>query len=241
MTKCWLIPFLIAGLFGDKAFADCRSAPDTPASVIEHFQRFNKPLPEKFCSKEASLQGSHEPPQESSQAEEAPDQYRNDDGSGDGPFAQYEGDPGGGYEGDPGSGYEGDPGSGYEDDPGSGSEDDPGSGYEGDPGSGSEGDPDSGYEDDPGSRSEDDPGGGYESDQEDGYQGGGYQDDREGGYVVPPSWSLDYWKNDDKGQKGGKHRKGDGNKGKGHGKRKSACKKAHMKWNESTNTCSKRR
>ena len=203
MTKCWLIPFLIAGLFGDKAFADCRPAPGTPASVIEHFQRFNKPLPEKFCSKEASLQGSHEPPQESSQAEEAPDQYRNDDGSGDGPFAQYEGDPGGGYEGDPGSGYEGDPGSGYEDDPGSGSEDDPG--------------------------------GGYESDQEDRYQGG------EGGYVVPPSWSLDYWKNDDKGQKGGKHRKGDGNKGKGHGKRKSACKKAHMKWNESTKTCSKRR
>jgi hypothetical protein len=45
MKKCWLIPFLIAGLFGDKAFADCRPAPDTPASVIEHFRRFNKPLP----------------------------------------------------------------------------------------------------------------------------------------------------------------------------------------------------
>ena len=234
MTKCWLIPFLIAGLFGDKAFADCRPAPDTPASVIEHFQRFNKPLPEKFCSKEeASPQASHEPPQGSSQAEEAPDQYRNDD-----PFAQYEGDPGGGYEGDPGggyqddsgSGYEGYPGSGYEDDPGSGSEDDPGSGYEGDPGSGYESDQEDGYQ-----------GGGYQGDQEDRYQGGGYQGDQEGGYVVPPSWSLDYWKNDDKGHKGGKHRKGDGKKGKGHGKRKSACKKAHMKWNELTKTCLKRR
>ena len=53
--------------------------------------------------------------------------------------------------------------------------------------------------------------------------------------------SGDYWKNDDKGHKGGKHRKGDGKQGKGHGKRKSACKKAHMKWNESTKTCSKRR
>ena len=92
MTKCWLIPFLIAGLFGDKAFADCLPAPGTPASVIEHFQRFNKPLPEQFCAKEAAPQASHEPPQESSQA---PDQYGDDDGPGDGPFAQYEGDPGG--------------------------------------------------------------------------------------------------------------------------------------------------
>ena len=209
MTKCWLVPFLIAGLFGDKAFAACLPAPDTPASVIEHFQRFNKPLPEKFCSKEASPQASHEPPQESSQAEEAPDQYRNDDGPGDGPFAQYEGDPGGGYE-------EGNP------------EDDPGGGYESDQGGSYQGDQEDGHE-----------GGGYQGDQEDGYQG--YQGDQEGGYVVPPSWSLDYWKNDEKGHKGGKHRKRDGNEGKGNGKRKSACKKAHMKWNESTKTCSKRR
>ena len=212
MTRCWLIPFLIAGLFGDKAFADCLPAPDTPASVIEHFQRFNKPLPEKFCSKEASPQASHEPPQESSQAEDLPDQYRNDDVPGDGPFAQYEGDPGSGYEGDQGGGYQDDQGGGYQDDPGGGYESDQEGGYQGDPG------------------------GGYESDQE-----GGYQGDQEDGYVVPPSWSLDYWKNNDKGHKGGKHRKGDGKKGKDQGKRKSACKKAHMKWDESTKTCSKRR
>jgi hypothetical protein len=56
MTKCWLIPFLMAGLLGDKAFADCLPAPDTPASVIEYFQRFNKPLPEQFCAKEAGPQ-----------------------------------------------------------------------------------------------------------------------------------------------------------------------------------------
>ena len=214
MTKCWLIPFLIAGLFGDKAFADCLPAPGTPASIIEHFQRFNKPLPEQFCAKEAAPQASHEPPQESSQA---PDQYGDDDGPGDGPFAQYEGDPGGGYEGDPGGGYESDQGGGYESDQGGGYEDDPGGGYESDQG------------------------GSYQGDQEDGYQGGGYQGDQEDGYVVPPPWSLDYWKNDDKGHKGGKHRKGDGKKGKGHGKHKSACKKAQMKWNESTKTCSKRR
>ena len=172
MTKCWLISFLIAGLFGDKAFADCLPAPDTPASVIEHFQRFNKPLPERFCAKEA--------PSEASQAEEAPDQYGGDDGPGDGPSAQYEGDPGGGYQDDQGGGYPDDQG---------------------------------GYQDD---------------------QGGGYPDDRDhdGG---------DYWKNDDNGHEGGEDRKGDGKQGKGHGKRKSACKKAHMKWNESKKTCSKRR
>ena len=116
MTKCWLIPFLIAGLFGDKAFADCLPAPDTPASVIEHFQRFNKPLPERFCSKEAAPQASHEPSQESSQAEEAPDQYGDDDGRDDGPSAQYEDDPGGGYESDHGGGYEGDQEGSYEGD-----------------------------------------------------------------------------------------------------------------------------
>lgn len=196
MTKCWLIPFLIAGLFGDKAFADCLPAPDTPASVIEHFQRFNKPLPERFCSKEAAPQASHEPSQESSQAEEAPDQY-GDDGRDDGPSAQYEDDPGGGYESDHGGGYERDQEGRYEGD------------QEG--------------------RYEWDQDGGYEWDQDDGYQGDA---DYESG---------DYWKNDDKGHKGGKHRKGGGKHGKGHGKRKSACKKAHMKWNESTKTCSKRR
>ena len=197
MTKCWLIPFLIAGLFGDKAFADCLPAPDTPASVIEHFQRFNKPLPERFCSKEAAPQASHEPSQESSQAEEAPDQYGDDDGRDDGPSAQYEDDPGGGYESDNGGGYERDQEGRYEGD------------QEG--------------------RYEWDQDGGYEWDQDDGYQGDA---DYESG---------DYWKNDDKGHKGGKHRKGGGKHGKGHGKRKSACKKAHMKWNESTKTCSKRR
>jgi hypothetical protein len=49
MTKRWLIALLIAGLFGGKAFADCVPSPDTPASVIEYFQKFNKPLPEQFC------------------------------------------------------------------------------------------------------------------------------------------------------------------------------------------------
>jgi hypothetical protein len=49
MTKRWLIALFIAGPFGDKAFADCVPSPDTPASVIEYFQKLNKPLPEKFC------------------------------------------------------------------------------------------------------------------------------------------------------------------------------------------------
>jgi hypothetical protein len=239
MTKCWLVPFLIAGLFGDKAFADCLPAPDTPAAVIEHFHRFNQPLPEQYCAKKAAPQAPQESPKEFSQAEESPDQFRNDDGPGDGPFAQYEGDPGSGYEGYPGSGYEGYPGGGYEGDPEGGYESDPGGGYEGDPEGGYESDPGGGYESDQGGGYEDDPGGGYESDQSGSYQG--YQGDLEGGYLVPPPWFLDYWKNDDKSHKGGKHRKGDGKKGKGHGKRKSACKKAHMKWNESTKTCSKRR
>src|SRR5665809_135579 len=124
MTEVWVSPVLIAGLCGDRAFAGCRPAPYTRACFMEHFERFNKPLPEKFCSKEASPQASHEPPQESSQAEVAPDQYRNDDGPGDGPFAQYEGDPGGGYQDDSGSGYQDDSGSGYQDDSGSGYEGD---------------------------------------------------------------------------------------------------------------------
>jgi hypothetical protein len=75
MTKRWLIALLIGGSFGGKAFADCVPSPDTPASVIEYFQRFNKPLPEQFCAKEdAAPQASEEPPQEPPQAyEEAPE------------------------------------------------------------------------------------------------------------------------------------------------------------------------
>jgi hypothetical protein len=68
MTKRWLIALFIAGLFGGKAFADCVASPDTPASVIEYFQKFNKLLPEQFCAKEdvapqASEESSQEPPQ----------------------------------------------------------------------------------------------------------------------------------------------------------------------------------
>ena len=67
MTKRWLIPLLIAGLFGGKAFADCVPSPDTPAPVIEYFKSFNKPLPEQFCAKEdAAPQAAEESPQESS-------------------------------------------------------------------------------------------------------------------------------------------------------------------------------
>ena len=71
MTKRWLVALLIAGLFGGKAFADCVPSPDTPASVIQYFQSFNKPLPEQFCSKEgAAPQASEEPSQEPPQAYE---------------------------------------------------------------------------------------------------------------------------------------------------------------------------
>jgi len=68
MTKRWLIALFIAGLFGGQAFADCAPSPDTPASVIDYFQKFNKPLPEKFCAKEhvgpqASDEPSRQPPQ----------------------------------------------------------------------------------------------------------------------------------------------------------------------------------
>jgi hypothetical protein len=67
----WLIALFIAGLFGGKAFADCVPSPDTPASVIEYFQKFNKPLPEQFCAKEdAAPQVSEEPSQEPPQAYE---------------------------------------------------------------------------------------------------------------------------------------------------------------------------
>jgi hypothetical protein len=114
MTKYWLIPFFMAGLLGDKAFADCLPAEDTPASVIEYFQKFNKPLPEKFCAKESPPQASHEPPQDSSQTEEGPDRYDDHDGPDDGPFSQYQGDLGRGYEIDQGGRYERDQDGGYE-------------------------------------------------------------------------------------------------------------------------------
>src|SRR5262245_6505524 len=69
MTKRWLTAFFIVGSFGNKAFADCVPSPDTPASVIEYFQKFNKPLPEKFCAKEDDTpQGSEEPSQEPPEA-----------------------------------------------------------------------------------------------------------------------------------------------------------------------------
>jgi hypothetical protein len=65
MTKRWLVGLLIAGLFGGNAFADCIPSPNTPASVIEYFKNFNKPLPEQFCAKEDahSEDPSQEPPQ----------------------------------------------------------------------------------------------------------------------------------------------------------------------------------
>ena len=69
MIKRWLIALLIAGLFGGQAFADCAPSPDTPASVIDYFQKFNKPLPEKFCAKEhAGPQASDEPSRQPPQA-----------------------------------------------------------------------------------------------------------------------------------------------------------------------------
>ena len=68
MIKRCLLGLLIAGLLGGKAFADCVPSPDTPASVIEYFQKFNRPLPEQFCVKEdraphASEEPSQYPPQ----------------------------------------------------------------------------------------------------------------------------------------------------------------------------------
>ena len=69
MTNRWLIALFIAGLFGDKAFADCVPSPDTPASVIEYFQKLNKPLPEQFCAKEdAAPKPSEEPSQQPPEA-----------------------------------------------------------------------------------------------------------------------------------------------------------------------------
>ena len=193
MTKCWLIPFLMAGLLGDKAFADCLPAQDTPASVIEYFHKFNKPLPEKFCTKEAPA--PPEAPQGSSQTEEAPDRYGDDGGPGDGPFSQYEGDLRGGYESDQGRGYDRDQAGRYERDQQGGFE--RGGGYEPDQ--------EGGYE----------RGGGYDRDEEGGFErGGGYEGDPRGGYERD-RWgdyegdpegayhggrdhdSDDYWTNDD--------------------------------------------
>jgi len=68
MTKRWLVGLLIAGLFGGNAFADCIPSPNTPASVIEYFKNFNKPLPEQFCAKEDAP--SEDPSQEPPQADE---------------------------------------------------------------------------------------------------------------------------------------------------------------------------
>jgi hypothetical protein len=144
MTKYWLIPFFMAGLLGDKAFADCLPAEDTPASVIEYFQKFNKPLPEKFCAKESPPQASHEPPQDSSQTEEGPDRYDDHDGPDDGPFSQYQGDLGRGYEIDQGGRYERDQDGGYE--RGEGYERDQEGGYEWDQGGGYERDHEAGYQ-----------------------------------------------------------------------------------------------
>ena len=101
MTKCWLISFLIAGLFCGRALADCLPAPDTPASVIEYFQRFNKPLPERFCAKEAApLPKPHKPRKRQINTVVMT-----------APSAQYEGDPGG-YQDDQGGGYQDDQGGG---------------------------------------------------------------------------------------------------------------------------------
>jgi hypothetical protein len=189
MTKYWLFAFLIAGLFGDTAFADCVPAPGTPASVIEYFQRANKPLPEQFCAKEADPQASYELPEESSEPEQAPD--RSDDDPGDTAGDQYESDDGGAYESD--QNYD---------------------------------------------AYQDDQDGGYQGDYDDGYErdrGGSYQ--RDGDYD-----GDNYWEDDDRGNHGGKkHKKGGKNKKKkGHGKSKAACKKAHMKWDDSSKTCKKR-
>src|SRR4029078_7493235 len=78
MTKRWLIVLFIAGVFGGTALADCVPSPDTPASVIEYFKSFNKPLPERFCAKEdAAPQASDEPTREPPQAyEDAPSSRR---------------------------------------------------------------------------------------------------------------------------------------------------------------------
>jgi hypothetical protein len=42
MTKSWLIAFFVAGVSSGQAFADCVPSPDTPASVIEYFQKIQQ-------------------------------------------------------------------------------------------------------------------------------------------------------------------------------------------------------
>ena len=83
MTKSWLVAFFVAGVSSGQAFADCVPSPDTPASVIEYFQKFNKPLPEQFCVKENPPHASEGPSQESPQAyEDAPEASPRDGPSG---------------------------------------------------------------------------------------------------------------------------------------------------------------
>jgi hypothetical protein len=74
MTKSWPIALFVAGLSSGQAFADCVPSPDTPASVIEYFKSFNKPLPEQFCAKEDAAPQA-EASQETEQAyEDSPEQ-----------------------------------------------------------------------------------------------------------------------------------------------------------------------
>ena len=51
MIKRWLIVLMPVGFLGSEAFV-CVPSPETPASVIEYFKAFNKPLPQQFCAKE---------------------------------------------------------------------------------------------------------------------------------------------------------------------------------------------
>ena len=58
---------------GGQAFADCVPSPNTPASVIEYFQKLHAPLPERFCANEdAAPQASDESP-----TPEPPQDYEN--------------------------------------------------------------------------------------------------------------------------------------------------------------------
>jgi hypothetical protein len=68
----WPIALLLTvGLLDSQAFADCVPSPDIPASVIEYFRQFNKPLPERFCTKEDyAPQASEESSQERAQTYE---------------------------------------------------------------------------------------------------------------------------------------------------------------------------
>ena len=58
---------------GGQAFADCVPSPNTPASVIEYFQKLHEPLPERFCANEdGAPQASDESP-----TPEPPQDYEN--------------------------------------------------------------------------------------------------------------------------------------------------------------------